>query len=298
MSFLLSVGISPTQRFEYSQLHMGVRVRIALCAHEEDHAERAAAAAFSVFAELDSLFSDYRIDSELNRLCDQAGGGAIAVSEHLFSVLTRAKEVARRTAGAFDPTAAPLTRLWRETRQQAALPSPEALAEARALVGWHQILLDPKRRTVELLTPGMRIDLGGIAKGYACDQALAALRREGIQSALVEAGGDIALGDPPPGEPGWVVSVPHAGKQLTLSRCGVSTSGTDVQFVEIGGVRYSHIIDPRTGYGLTRRCAVTVIGPDAFTTDPIATALCVLGERFVPILEEWAKVKVITGKGK
>jgi thiamine biosynthesis lipoprotein len=297
MSFLISGGIGPTQRFEYSQLHMGVRVRVVLYATGEDHAERAASSAFAVFAELDALLSDYRRDSELNRLCDRAGSGAVEVSEHLFRVLERAKEVARRTAGAFDPTAGPLVRLWRKTLQTGAPPNPEALANARALVGWHLMLLDPKRRTVELLNAGMRLDLGGIAKGYACDQALEALRQEGVSSALVEAGGDLALGDPPPGGRGWVVSVPHAGKRIALSRCGVSTSGNDVQFIEIAGVRYSHILDPRTGYGLTVNRTITVIGPDAFTTDPIATALCVLGERAVPMVEAWANVRAIPSNG-
>jgi len=294
MSLSLSFGVGSPQRFEYSQLHMGVRVRVVLYATGAEQAERAAHAAFTAFAELDEVMSDYRRDSELNRLCDQAGGGAVAVSEHLYRVLERAREVARRTAGAFDPTAAPLVLLWREARRQGALPSEEALAQARSLVGWHLMLLDPKRRTVELLNAGMRLDLGGIAKGYACDQALEALRREGVECALVEAGGDIAVGDPPPGSEGWVISVPHARERQVLSRCGVSTSGADAQFVEIAGVRYSHILDPRTGYGVTDARTVSVIGADAFTTDPIATALCVLGERSVPSLEEWANVKVIS----
>lgn len=296
MSLSLSFGVGSPQRFEYSQLHMGVRVRVVLYAPGAEQAERAAHAAFAVFAELDEVMSDYRRDSELNRLCDQAGGGAVEVSEHLYRVLERAKEVARRTAGAFDPTAAPLVLLWREARRQRDLPGEDALARARALVGWHLMLLDPRRRTVQLLNAGMRLDLGGIAKGYACDQALEALRREGVGCAMVEAGGDIALGDPPPDAEGWVISVPHARERLVLSRCGVSTSGADAQSVEIAGVRYSHILDPRTGYGVTRARTVSVIGRDAFTTDAIATALCVMGERFVPLLEAWADVKVMVSR--
>lgn len=298
MSLSLSVGGGSPQRFEYSQLHMGVRVRIVLYANREEQAEHAAQAAFSTFAELDAIMSDYRLDSELNQLCSRAGTGPIEVSEPLFAVLQRAKEVARRTAGAFDPTVAPLVLLWREAWSRKSLPSKDALIEARTLVGWHLMQLNPERRTVEFLQQNMKLDLGGIAKGYACDQALAALRREGVDSALVEAGGDIALGEPPPNSEGWVISLPHNRKRLTLSRCGVSTSGGDAQFVEIAGVRYSHILNPHTGYGVTEGWTVTVIGPDAFTTDPLATALCVSGDRLAPMLQAWAGIQVIWSRSK
>jgi thiamine biosynthesis lipoprotein len=281
------------QRFEYSQLHMGVRVRIVLYAEEQSQARAAAEAAFRRFAELDATLSDYRNDSELNRLCARAGGGPVSVSRDLFVVLSRAREVAKRTGGAFDPTARPLVELWRAARRTGELPAQEAVERERTFVGWSRLHLNPKSQTAELLDPGMRLDLGGIAKGYACDEALRAIRAAGVRSALVEAGGDIALSEPPPGESGWAIRIASLGETLKLANCGISSSGDEVQFVEIGGKRYSHILDPRTGAALTEGWTVTLVGPDAFTTDPWATALSVLGDRYEKLVEKWAGVRVV-----
>ena len=130
----------------------------------------------------------------------------------------------------------------------------------------------------------MRLDFGGIAKGYAADRSLDALRDMGIRRALVVAGGDVAAGEPPPGERGWRVEIapfdtaetPARAETLTLATAAVSTSGDAEQWVEIGGVRYSHILDPRTGRPLTGRRQATVVARDATTSDMLATALCVL----------------------
>jgi thiamine biosynthesis lipoprotein len=136
-----------------------------------------------------------------------------------------------------------------------------------------------------LLKPEMRLDLGGIAKGYAVDKALAVLRRRGITRALVDAGGDIGLGDPPPGKPGWGIGVAPLepggppGGFLWLSRRAIATSGDTQQYVVIDGVRYSHLVDPRTGLGLTDHSSVTVIAPDGITADGLASAVSVLGPR-------------------
>jgi thiamine biosynthesis lipoprotein len=142
--------------------------------------------------------------------------------------------------------------------------------------------LDPAARTVLLDRPGMRIDLGGIAKGYAGDQALRVLRARDVSSALVAVGGDVVAGDAPPGEAGWVVVVEpdeptRAGERLLLRQAAVSTSGDSQQWVERDGVRYSHILDPRTGIGLTGRRRATVVAREGVTADGLATAACVLG---------------------
>jgi thiamine biosynthesis lipoprotein len=164
------------------------------------------------------------------------------------------------------------------------MPPPEAVAEARKLVGYQLVRLDPGRHTVELLRSGMRLDLGGIAKGYAMDEAYAVLRRLGLPRAMVEAGGDIRLGDPPPDRPGWHIALtplddPRGRPEsyLVLSRVAVSTSGDSMQFVEIGGRRYSHIVDPRTGMALTDHSRVTVVAPTGITADALTKVLSVLG---------------------
>ncbi len=278
---------------------MGVRVRIVLYAPQEVTARTAAASAFERFAELEAVMSDYRSDSELMRLCDRAGEGPVPVSEDLFVVLESAQEVAALSGGAFDITAGPLIRLWREARKSGVMPGRKELDEARNRVGWEGLRLDKVRRTAELMKPKMRLDLGGIAKGYACDEALRALAAHGIERALVEAGGDIAASGPPPGETGWRIAVRGSPKrEVLIAHEAVSTSGDTEQYVEIDGTRYSHIVDPRTGLGVTTRIQATVIAKNGLTTDPLATAFCVLGPDDAERLQKryGAKVMFVTAK--
>ena len=256
---------------------MGVQVRLVVWTADEATARSACAAAFTRIAELDGVMSDYRPDSELMRLCDQAGGAAMPVSADLFVVLERAQALAERSDGAFDVTAGPIVRLWRQARRSGQMPAAQALDKARRVTGWRRLRLDPRQRVAQLLTAGMQLDLGGIAKGYAGDEALAVLRRAGVTRAMYVAGGDIVVGDAPPGRPGWVIRIAETDQQLTLANAAVSTSGDAAQFVVIDGVRYAHIVDPRTGIGLTSRVAATVVAPAGLTADSLATAACVLG---------------------
>jgi thiamine biosynthesis lipoprotein len=195
-------------------------------------------------------------------------------------------------------------RLWRRARRQKKLPSRERLKQARAHVGYEFVRLDRDAQTVTLLKAGMRLDLGGIAKGYAADRALAVVREHGIGRALVDGSGDISIGDPPPGKPGWRIAVGNrlgtltsqseqeggAAEQvaefLVLHNAAVATSGDAFQYVEIDGVRYSHLIDPHTGVGLTDHSTVTIIAPDGITADSLASAVSVLGpERGMKLIE-------------
>ncbi|HEX6940556.1 MAG TPA: FAD:protein FMN transferase [Longimicrobiales bacterium] len=268
------------RRFEFRQIHMGVRTRLVLYAAGEADAARAAAAAFARIAELDSLLSDYRSDSELTALSRRAGGPPVRVSEELFLVLASAQRLARLSDGAFDVTAGPLVELWRRARRTGEPPSPEALRDAAARVGWRKLRLDSTARTVRLLAPGMRLDLGGIAKGYAGDEALAALRRHGIRRALVEMGGDIVAAGPPPGRRGWIVRIADAAPgrdTILLAHAAVSTSGDAAQFLEVDGERYSHVIDTRTGMGMRDGVAATIVARDGITADALSTLARVLG---------------------
>jgi FAD:protein FMN transferase len=273
------------RRFEFTQVEMAVKVKIVLYSADEAAATIAAKDAFSRVHALNGILSDYDSESELSRLSNTAGEGkAVHVSADLWKVLEHAQRVSRQSDGAFDVTVGPVVRLWRRARRQVELPSPKALKEATALVGYKLVRLDPQRHTVELLKKGMRLDLGGIAKGYAMDEALAQLGRHGLKQAMVEAGGDMRLGDPPPGRAGWRVGIPPLDNPqgeplscLELSRVAVSTSGDVIQYVEIGGKRYSHVIDPRTGMALTDHCRVMVVGPSGIAADAITKAVGVLG---------------------
>ncbi len=263
---------------------MGTRFRIVLYAPDAEIARGAAQAAFARIAELEDAMSDYREESELMRLCRRAGGPPVRVGDDLFRILRISRDWAAAADGAFDPTAGPVIRLWRRARRTRELPAKGDLRAARALTGWRRMHLDPVAQTVRLERAGMQLDLGGIAKGFAADEALRRLAQAGLERALVVAGGDIVAGEAPPGEAGWKIGVlPFAANggptadQLVLRRAAVSTSGDAEQFVEIGGVRYSHIVDPRTGLGVAGRSSVTVRAPDGTTSDAAATALSVLG---------------------
>ncbi len=286
--FSAAVGMqaraSSLHRFEFSSPHMGTLFSITLYAKDRETASKAAHAAFHRVEELDRMMTDYREDSELMRLCAQPAGQPGRVSPELFDVLNRARQFSRLSDGAFDITVGPIVRLWREARKTKTLPSSEALASARASVGWRNVGLDRWHRSVRLLLPNMRLDLGGIAKGYAADEAMKTLKRMGVHRALVAASGDIAIGDAPPDRRGWTIGLTDidehsntTSRSVLLHNAAVSTSGDTEQAVEIEGLRYSHIVNPATGLGLTNRIQVSVVAPDATTTDALATALCVLG---------------------
>lgn len=272
-------------RFEFTEPQMGLPFRIVLYADDEPTARRVAGIAFARIAELNSILSDYDDHSELSRLSRSSATGAwVPVSDDLWRVLARGQEFARRSDGAFDLTVGPLVQLWRRARRQRELPPANRLAEAGQATGWSRLELNAVHREVRLGVPGMRLDLGGIAKGYAVQEALRTMAARGISRALVSGGGDMAAGDPPPGKGGWRVELapidaPGAppAQFVTLKRTALATSGDVFQFVEIGGVRYSHIVDPRTGLGLTDHSLVTVMAPDGMTADALATTVSVLG---------------------
>ncbi len=284
------------KRFEFTQVQMGAPMTIVLYASDEKIANSAAQKAFDRVSQLNSRLSDYDPKSELSRLSATSGLGRVApISRDLLLVLARSQQLARRTGGAFDVTVGPLVKLWRRARRIKEMPSESRRNEALKAVGHQHLRLDKKRSTAELRRPGMRLDLGGIAKGFAADEALAVLRREGMHQAMINAGGDIVVGDAPPGKPGWRIGIAPLdadappSRFLTLSRMAIATSGDAWQHVVIDGKRYSHLIDPRTGLGLTDHSSVTVIAHDGITADSLASGVSVLGPKLgVRLVDETA----------
>jgi len=268
--------------------------RIALFAADRPTAVRASDLAFERIRQINDIMSDYDPDSELNRLARTSGKGEeIPVSPDLWFVLKRGQELSRRSQGAFDVTVGPYVNLWRRARRQQKLPEPSRLAQAGQSVGYQRMRLNSRRRAVVLLAPDMRLDLGGIAKGYAIGEALKVLRQAGCPRALVEGGGDMIVGDPPPGKPGWRVELSSLdatnappARFLSLKNVAISTSGDLYQRLEINGVRYSHIVDPRTGIGLTDHCVVNVIAREGIDADSLTKVVSVLGpEKGLPLVE-------------
>lgn len=282
-SLAAAAQVATDTRYEFRKIVMGVEARVVLHAPTETAARHAAIEAFTELERLDAVLSDYRRDSELMRLCARAGGPPVTVGEDLFAVLTRAIDVSAASGGAFDVSAGPLVRLWRTARADGCPPERAAIDAVLDRVGWESIgcTVDPVR-SVRLAKQDMQLDLGGIAKGYAADRALAVLRERGLGRALVELGGDVVVGDPPPGRAFWFIEA-GCGEgalpppRLAVANAAVATSGDTAQHLLHEGVRYSHVIDPRTGDAKTNRYCSTVIAADGATADALASAARVLG---------------------
>lgn len=274
----------PLMRFEAKSVHMGTEWRIVLYAPNQVIAETATSAAFARVKQLDEVMSDYNPKSELMTLLaknDAAPGKPIPTGDDLIRVLGHAQEVAGKSDGAFDVTVGPLVKLWRAARKSKELPKTDDLKAAKELVGHKLLTVHAKAKTVTLAKAGMRIDLGGIGKGFAADEALAVLKGKGVTRALIAASGDITVGDAPPGKDAWLVDIAPIGtgmpaRRVKLANASVSTSGDLFQHVEVGGVRYSHVLDPNTGLGLTGRRSATVVAAKGWQADALTKAASVL----------------------
>lgn len=274
-------------RFEFERPQMGLPFRLVFYAAEANTATNVAEAVWARIAELNASLSDYEAESELSRLSRSSGSGRwVPLGPDLAAVLVTAQDVSRRSQGSFDVTVGPEVLLWRRARRQRELPAPEALAAARQATGWTHLELRRSSSGWEarLFQPLMRLDLGGIAKGYALDEAAELFRQHQISRFLVSGGGDLVVGDPPPGQDGWriqagVFDAPNAPapRFLSLRNVGLATSGDTFQRAEIGGVRYSHIVNPQTGLGLTDHSLVTVVAPTGMIADALSKVISVLG---------------------
>lgn len=269
-------------RYEYASVHMGSRCRIVLYAKSESNAALAAKKAFESISELDDTLSDYRSDSESMRATALPPNQWINLSPLLSRVLEKSKELYVLSEGAFDPTVGAYTHLWRSTKKENRIPTRQELNRANEAVGFSKIELDTPNNQVRFAQPNMILDFGAIGKGFAADRALETLRVHGIHSALVDVGGDLTLGAAPPGNPeGWRVSIQTGVEQgwtTRLHSIAIATSGDQERHFLHNGKRYSHIIDPQTGYGIINQSSVTVIADDGATADAAASIVTVRGQ--------------------
>ena len=269
-----AVGCAPVH--EYRRIVMGAECRILIAA-DEATADRAADAAFRRLAEVEHALSDWMAASEVRQLPARAGESA-TVSADLAAAITASLSWSARTGGAFDATLGALTGAWRAARRSGTPLDP---AEARALLdrcGWRHVRFDPATRTYSAAVDGLRLDFGAIGQGLGADAALAAIRAQGVDSALVDVSGDIVAGEAPAGRRAWRVTADDdGGSTLFLRHQAVTTSGDRAQHLDARGVRLSHVLDPATGWPLTTRVQVTAGAPTATDADALATALCVLG---------------------
>lgn len=275
--------LSP-QPYEAVEPHMGTLFQIKLYAGNRDEAQRAFVAAFARVSALDETLSDYKPASELSRLTSIAVGHPVHISADLERVLLASQRLAEQTNGAFDVTVGPLSHLWRQARRAGKLPDSAGIAQAKAHCGYRKLHIDAVSHTAWVDEPGMLLDVGAIAKGYAAEQALDVITQQGIHSALVAASGDLAFSDSPPGETGWKIGLdsfdqPDApfARILLLTHGAVSTAGAQEQHLDQNGKRYSHIISPFTGEGITAPLTVSVVARHGLEADGLDTAISLVG---------------------
>lgn len=297
----------PLQKFEYQNGKMGTLFHIVIWASDQPTADNAADAAWARIDQLNKTFSDYDPESELSRLSHLTDSGpmsrSVAVSDDMAKLLSYSIDAAKRSDGKFDVTIGPLSRLQRQARKEGKLPDPSLLKEAEECVGWRYIELDEAGRHVKLTHADMRLDVGGIAKGYTSDRVVELLKSRGLTQVLCGAAGDITAGDAPPARNAWrigIASVKSPGEisdHVQFHNYAVSTSGDAYRSAEVDGKTYSHIIDTKTGLGLTKEIGVTTIAPQGVVADWTATAISILGpERGLAMIDDidGAAARVVT----
>jgi len=286
---------------------MGTFSRVVVVARSEEAGRTCIQEAFKVQRRIESLMSYHRPDSELNQVNRSAAEGPVPVHPLTFEVLQQAVRFSALSDGAFDVTVGPLIDLWRAASDANAPPSEAALVEARRKVGYDKLVLDEKDMTVKFAVAGMRIDLGGIAKGYAIDKSIEAIRKHGALGGMVDIGGDIrCFGRPPQGQKHWRIGLQdpaQAGEDLAggepllvlqLSDAAVTTSGDYRRYTTVAGERQSHIMDTHTGRGANQFASVTIIAPDATTADALPTAVSVLGpQKGLALIETVDQVEAV-----
>jgi thiamine biosynthesis lipoprotein len=271
---------------------MGTFARTVCVAGDKKTAEAGNAAAFAKLVEVDEMMSDYISDSELSRVNREAFAGAVTVSDELFEVLSKAVEYSRVSGGAFDVTIGPVVDLWHKAEESGIKPTDEQIAAAKAKVGYEKMLLDPKKNTVVFMVDGMRLDLGGIAKGYAIDKAVEAMRAAGAVGGMVDVGGDIRCFGKPAEKNKWAIGLQDPDTDtgllmvIELGDNAIATSGDYQRFVVLDGEKFSHIMTPKKGTSTKGLTSVTVIAATAIDADAMATTVTVLGgEKGLELIE-------------
>ena len=278
---------------------MGTTCTLVAVTADPAQGEKALRKAERALRRVEALMSTWLSDSEISRLNQAAAGEEVALSPETLFILEAASIATLETDGAFDATCRPIIDLWRAAAEQGSLPSNAELEDARAASTWELIELTPTGATKH--AGSARVDLGGIAKGYAIDKALEAMRAAGVLGALVDIGGDLrCFGQPPEGSL-WTVDVRDPFGEDPLAEIGVwgaavCTSGDYARFVEIEGRRYGHIVDPRTGRLAEAACSVTVVAQTAMEADIWATALSVLGRDGIEHLPSGVEAMLVIGE--
>jgi len=286
---------------------MGSSFNLIFFHTDSAEAEVIAQQCFLIVDSFNNIFSDYSSESEVGKLALQTNQTDIKVSNELFSMIVRSRDAWERSGKTFDITIGTLTQLWRKVKKENRFPSESEIKTAKDQTGFNNVIINERSKTISFKKPGIRLDFGGIVPGYAAQRIIDLLKSKNINIALVDASGDIVMGDAPPGKDGWTVGVnlPESeselwDKKLELKNFAVSTSGDVYRYITHEGKKYSHIIDPGTGYGVTSQRNVTVITRYGADADWLATACSILPVKKALALakKEHAAILIATLKGE
>ena len=272
-----------TRKFSYSEMKMGSAFNLIIVSADSNKANHLARKSYELVDSLSHIFSNYDSSSELSKINASAGLLPYKMSRAMLDLVQKSQYAYIQSKGAYDISIGPLSSLWRNARKAKLFPEASTVLATKKLVGLNQVKINKRLGTIFLPNANMQLDFGGIAKGYIAQWVINFLKANGIQQALVDAGGDIVMSGPPLNQQGWLIGVnlPETtdqllNKKLQLSNCSVATSGDVYQFIEYKGVKYSHIINPLTGYGVTNLRNVTIIAKTGATADWLATACSIL----------------------
>ena len=272
-----------TRKFSYSEMKMGSAFNLIIVSADSNKANHLARKSYELVDSLNHIFSNYDSSSELSKINASAGLLPYKMSRAMLDLVQKSQYAYIQSKGAYDISIGPLSSLWRNARKAKLFPEASTVLATKKLVGLNQVKINKRLGTIFLPNANMQLDFGGIAKGYIAQWVINFLKANGIQQALVDAGGDIVMSGPPLNQQGWLIGVnlPETtdqllNKKLQLSNCSVATSGDVYQFIEYKGVKYSHIINPLTGYGVTNLRNVTIIAKTGATADWLATACSIL----------------------
>jgi len=285
-SFLLLLLLLSTsghaEWFSERQDKMGTRMEVQIWHDDASEARRLIMASMAEFDRIETDMSTYRADSEISRLNARAAETPVTVSVELFGLIDRSLQLSEKTGGAFDITFDSVGQLY--DFRAGVRPTETDIEDGLPAIDYRQVELDREASRIRFARPGVRINLGGIAKGYAVESVIRQLRQAGVRHALASAGGDTRLLGDRRGKP-WIVGVRDPDDadefvtRLALNDEAVSTSGDYERFFIEAGVRYHHILNPSTGKSANEVRSVTVVGPDATMTDGLSTSVFVLGPR-------------------
>ncbi len=287
-------------------LVMGTFARVVVVAADRNTANKCINDAFTEIQKVNELMSSYKSDSQISLVNRNGFKRAVEVSDSVYEVLQRSIEFSKLTDGAFDITVGPLVDLFRKAEKIEIAPSEEEITQAKAKVGFEKLELNDQNKTVRFTIEGMRLDLGGIAKGYAVDKAIEAAKKAGAVGAMVDIGGDIrCFGTAPHGKESWIIGLQNPSTnsnvgennillELKLTGQAVATSGDYQQFVLIKDKCYSHIINRLTGTSMEGLSSVTIIADNAIDADALATAVSVMGaEKGLALIEKLPNTEAI-----